>query len=89
MQRLAVVYSGRVQGVGFRATVRGLARGLPVTGWVRNEPDGSVRLEVQGDEAAVSQLRSAIRHDRERWITGEDARPMAVQTDERGFEIRY
>jgi len=89
MKRVAVIYSGRVQGVGFRALVRACARGLPVTGWVRNEPDGSVRLEAQGDETGISALREEIRRERGRWISGEDERPMAVEPGETGFEIRY
>lgn len=51
--RYAVHFTGRVQGVGFRATARQLSVSHPVTGWVRNEPDGSVSLEVQGSDAAV------------------------------------
>lgn len=51
--RLRVRYQGKVQGVGFRATARGVADGFLVSGWVRNEPDGSVVLEVQGDGAHV------------------------------------
>ena len=44
MERVTVLYSGRVQGVGFRATVRYLACGYDVTGTVRNLPDGRVEL---------------------------------------------
>lgn len=46
-------FTGRVQGVGFRATTRAIARKHPVTGWVRNEPDGSVLAQIQGDPAAI------------------------------------
>ena len=48
--------SGRVQGVGFRRYVRGWARKLSLTGWVRNEPDGTVRLVAEGDRAALDRL---------------------------------
>ena len=51
--RIRVSYSGRVQGVGFRATCRWIASSRPVTGLVRNEHDGSVTLEAQGSPAAV------------------------------------
>lgn len=43
---------GRVQGVGFRYTARNKARELRLSGWVENEPDGSVHVEVHGSVAA-------------------------------------
>lgn len=55
-QRLEAVVSGRVQGVGFRAYVRGWARKLGLTGWVRNEPDGTVCLVAEGEPAALDRL---------------------------------
>lgn len=48
-----VHYSGLVQGVGFRHTARMLACGFPVVGWVRNLPDGRVRLLAEGAEGDV------------------------------------
>lgn len=48
LQRRQVLYSGRVQGVGFRYTTRSIARGYEVTGFVRNLPDGSVEVVAEG-----------------------------------------
>jgi acylphosphatase len=45
-----VIFEGRVQGVGFRYTVKDLARGFDVRGWVKNLPDGSVELQVMGEK---------------------------------------
>ncbi len=42
--------TGTVQGVGFRVNTRRRARGLGITGFVRNEPDGSVYIEAEGTE---------------------------------------
>jgi len=53
---------GRVQGVGFRNFTRRRARRLDVTGWVRNEHDGSVRLEAEGPQSDVEALIDAV-HD--------------------------
>ncbi len=53
---LTAVVSGRVQGVGFRRYVRGWARKLALTGWVRNEPDGTVRVVAEGEPDALDRL---------------------------------
>lgn len=47
--RKHIVFHGRVQGVGFRYTAKYLARSLELTGWVTNEWDGTVVMEVQGE----------------------------------------
>ena len=48
MISLQVFYEGNVQGVGFRWSVRHVAKGFDVTGWVRNLPDGRVELQANG-----------------------------------------
>jgi len=53
-----LVVHGRVQGVGFRASVRARARTLGVQGWVRNRPDGAVEVAVEGAPAAVAALEA-------------------------------
>lgn len=47
---------GKVQQVGFRYTAYYLAKGLGLTGWVRNLADGSVQMEAQGDVAHIRQF---------------------------------
>jgi acylphosphatase len=59
--RRRVVYTGRVQGVGFRATTRELAAAWPVVGWVRNRDDGAVELLVAGPSEGVDGFLAAIR----------------------------
>ena len=54
--RLTATVRGRVQGVGFRRYVRGWARTLGLVGWVRNEPDGTVRIVAEGGAAALDRL---------------------------------
>jgi acylphosphatase len=90
MISLQVFYEGRVQGVGFRFTVRHIAKGFDVTGCVRNLPDGRVELQVTGDEEEVrefldqiaqSELHSVIREQTENKLN----EPVSA----RGFEIRH
>lgn len=88
MQRLVVRFSGRVQGVGFRMTALGVARGLGLTGWVRNEPDGSVRMEAQGSPEALSECLRLIPRKTFGRVDRADTSPMPVVRDESGFEIR-
>ena len=52
---------GRVQGVGFRQFVRERARALGLSGWVKNQPDGSVELLVAGDDQAAARLLDIVR----------------------------
>ena len=88
-QRLAAVVSGRVQGVGFRRYVRGWARKLSLTGWVRNEPDGTVRVVAEGDEASLDRLTRLL------WGGPPPADVASVDADRadatgafEGFEVR-
>ena len=60
-QRITVRYEGRVQGVGFRYTVVSLAQNLDLTGWVKNEFDGSVSVVAEGTEESLMELLQAIR----------------------------
>ncbi|WP_263786169.1 acylphosphatase [Salinibacter grassmerensis] len=59
-KRVSARITGRVQGVGFRNFTQRRARRLGVTGWVRNEPDGSVRLEAEGPTDALESLVEAV-----------------------------
>ena len=68
-----VYYSGRVQGVGFRATAASLARRHPeVRGWVRNLPDGRVELLADGPADAVDAFLAGVRDRMAGYIEGEE-----------------
>ncbi|HNZ65330.1 MAG TPA: acylphosphatase [Smithella sp.] len=56
MKRLHVHVRGRVQGVFFRAVTQETARGLNLTGWVRNRPDGSVEAVFEGENDPVDKM---------------------------------
>ena len=68
-----VHYSGRVQGVGFRATAEHIAGRYPVTGTVRNLPDGRVELLAEGARADVEAFLAAVRRRFTRYIADESA----------------
>lgn len=53
MVRWHIFFFGRVQGVGFRYTCKTVAQRYAVSGWVRNLPDGSVEMTVEGEPAAI------------------------------------
>ena len=59
-KRLIARYRGRVQGVGFRATVLYHASGLDIHGFVRNEMDGSVLVDADGPKSELNELLDRI-----------------------------
>lgn len=88
MIRRGVRFIGRVQGVGFRATSKYVADGFDVSGWVRNEPDGSVAMEVQGAKDEVDAFLNAL-HDRMTgYVDSFQAMDLPPVDCERGFVIR-
>lgn len=56
MKRYIITVTGKVQGVFFRDTARQIAARLGLTGFARNEPDGSVYIEAEGDTDALHQF---------------------------------
>jgi acylphosphatase len=63
VERRRVLYSGRVQGVGFRATTRDLASGFEVRGNVRNLPDGRVEVVVEGKSDQIEAFLDALNRE--------------------------
>ena len=62
--RRRIVFYGRVQGVGFRYRAQYAAEQYRLTGWVYNGDDGTVLMEVQGDEASIDQMLQLLQNDR-------------------------
>ena len=89
MKAMQIFYEGRVQGVGFRYSVRQIAKGFNVTGWVRNLADGRVELQVSGEAEEVSAFLECIRQsDLGSLIKKESENGLSTPPDSRGFEIR-
>ena len=78
-----------MQGVGFRYSVRQIAKGYNVTGWVRNLSDGRVELQAGGETEEVDAFLKGIRQSElGSLIRKESENALAAQPDSRGFEIR-
>jgi len=85
---MQLFYSGYVQGVGFRYTVKSVARGFEVTGTVRNLPDGAVELVAEGAKDELEAFRLAIRESgMDHFIRKEDVIWAEAKNEFRGFEI--
>ena len=62
LKRLSASVKGIVQGVNFRSYTQERARRLNLTGWVRNQADGSVEVLAEGPRAALDQLLDFLHH---------------------------
>ena len=89
MMSIQVFYEGSVQGVGFRWTVRNIAKGFDVTGWIRNLIDGRVEMQLSGEEDEVRAFLKAIMESELRaHIRKQNEMPLSTPVEARGFEIR-
>ena len=85
--RWHVYFSGQVQGVGFRFTAQHFAQKLGLTGWVRNNYDGSVEMELQGDEASIGKVLAEIYGGRFIDIMDIERRKVPIEEGERSFKV--
>lgn len=89
IKRYKLCFYGMVQGVGFRYTAMHAANMYRLTGYVKNEYDGSVTCEVQGDDEAIDRFVTAIQSGRFIDISRIDRTTLDVESDERSFDVRY
>ena len=84
----SLLFRGRVQGVGFRWRACAAADAAGATGWVRNNFDGSVSMELQGTEEQIDRVVQSL--DRARYIRIEalEARRIPVDAEERRFAVK-
>jgi acylphosphatase len=87
-RRMTVVYSGHVQGVGFRYTAKTVATGFDLTGTIRNLADGRVELVAEGHREELDAFRIAL-HDSglAGFIRDEKVTWAEANNEFRGFEI--
>ena len=83
--RKRLVFSGIVQGVGFRWRASRAAEAVGATGWVRNDWGGTVTMELQGTGAQIDSVIAAIERGSYIRVEGLDARRIPVEKNESGF----
>jgi len=88
-ERHEVYYSGRVQGVGFRYTVRWVAKRFAVTGFVRNLPDGRVQLVAEGRPDELRRFLDAVDAEMGHYVVDHQEQAGAASGRFQGFEIRF
>ena len=88
MIRRHIAFFGDVQGVGFRYRARHAASLYGCTGWVRNEWDGSVTMEIQGTPEQIDHVIRAIEAGRYVMVERMVSREVPLE-DERGFRTEY
>ena len=88
-QQRELYYAGRVQGIGFRYTVRSLATGFDVTGFVRNLPDGRVHLAVEGATDEIDKFLDAVKAEMGYYIKEIEQTERPASGRFPGFEIRH
>lgn len=86
--RYTIVFTGKVQGVGFRVTARQIAMRFAVSGWVRNEPDRSVKCVVEGKPEELARFHGAVMEAMQGYVRDStiDESPATGEFDD--FEIR-
>ena len=89
LSRYDITFTGRVQGVFFRKTTCEVAEGFAVTGWVRNERDGSVRCVAEGGADELDAFVKAVQKAKSGYINDTKITPAPAEGDFDGFETRY
>jgi len=89
MTRKHIVFYGYVQGVGFRWRARHAAALCGCTGWCRNEWDGSVVMEIQGEESKIDQVIHSIEHGHYIMIERMDVKTIDLVPEEREFRVVF
>ena len=87
--RKYIRFYGQVQAVGFRWRAMQAAQLYGATGWVRNEYDDSVSMEIQGTERQIDDVIAAL--DRGSYIVIErmEVKKLEPVEDENGFRVKY
>jgi acylphosphatase len=84
-----ITYHGRVQGVGFRQSIKHIMMGFDAAGYVRNMADGTVELWIQGEEAELAAVENEIQESHlAGFIQKVERTDTAPDISVKGFQIR-
>ena len=87
MVRWHILFSGRVQHVGFRYTAYYLTRDLYLTGWVDNLPDGRVEMELQGDVTGLRRFYVRLKSQPHIHVAHADLAEVPIRSGESRFSV--
>lgn len=88
ISRKEIIFSGRVQKVGFRLEVFELANRLGLTGWVQNLADGNVRAQIQGEVDKIEFLVKFMKSLKRAKVNKVDTADLEIHEDEKEFKIK-
>ncbi len=87
--RRRIRFYGRVQGVGFRYIACRMADMAGATGWVRNEYDGSVTMELQCSPERIDRVLAGLDSARYIHIERTECTELPAEKGEKSFRVRY
>lgn len=88
-KRVRIVFSGTVQGVGFRWAAERAANSIGLTGWVKNCPDGTVEVVCEGKEKDIHTFMAKIKKDMEHYIHSTDIKWENAKGQLDSFGIKF
>lgn len=88
-KRAHIIYSGRVQGVGFRWTAERIAHSVGVSGWVKNLPDGTVELVCEGSEEEIKSFIQKVADAMKGYLQSSKIEWQNATGEFDTFEIRF
>ncbi|MCX5713149.1 MAG: acylphosphatase [Candidatus Omnitrophica bacterium] len=89
IKQFHVLYSGNVQGVGFRFTCISIARELGIVGWVRNLSAGEVELTAEAEEVALMDMSARIKQEFSRYIDSVDIKWLEPKGEFKDFIVKF
>jgi len=88
-KRVSAVFSGTVQGVGFRFTARMLADRHKVKGWVRNTQDGKVEIVAEGESKDIDDFLDDLKRRFENYISNVDRKDLKPSNEYQDFQVKF